>query len=635
MIDNYIILEENFGKGANSKVQLIEKDNKKYILKKIFIKNFSKKEIDKAKQEVEILKKFNNEYITKYYDSSIENDEYLNILMEYGGKSNLNTFIKDYKDKNESIDEKILKKIILQICLGLKEIHKANIIHRDLKPENIFIDDSHNIKIGDFGVSKILEPNKLYASSNAGTFQYQALEILKGNYNNKVDIYSLGCIIYELLTLNNYYIDKMSDEVKKIDKNYYNKKWQYLIDLLLKVDYHKRPDIEEVYEFINDRFDSFTFSKGDEITLIYEVLNEYKCRIFGKQFVENNKNKIDLIINQTRTELTSVYKLNKGENTITMILKDDVRSLEYMFYECNVNNIDNLKNFNTKYIYDFSYMFFSCSNWLSLHYLKDWDVSKGINFSCMFGQCHWFFNLDALKNWNVSNGENFYRMFWRCRKLSNIDGLKRWDVSNGKNFQGMFTDCESLNDLCALSNWNVYKSSNFSYMFFNCKSLSFLYSLKTWNVSNGDCFEEMFWGCTSLFNLDGLENWNVSKARCFKSMFGFCSSLSDISKLKNWNVSNVIFFQGMFNQCQNLGNLYALQNWNVSNGLNFSYMFYGLKKLYNFDFLIGWKILKESNVSDMLSECGRTRLNFNLVNWELSEEQKKSIMKQKSKDDNY
>ena len=513
MIDKYIILDENLGKGSHSKVQLIEKDNKKYVLKKIFIKDFSKKEIEKAKIEIEILKKFNNEYITKYYDSCIENDEYLNILMEYGGNSDLDTLIKDYKDKNEPIDEKIIKKIILEICLGLKEIHKANIIHRDLKPANIFIDDSYKIKIGDFGVSKVLEPNKLYASSNAGTFQYQALEILKGNYNNKVDMYSLGCIIYELLTLNNYYFDKMSDDVKKIDTNHYNEKWQSLINLLLKVDYHKRPDVDEVYEFINYDFDDFTFSKGDKITLIYEVLDEGYYKIFGDKFVENNGGKIDLIINQTKTELISGYKLNKGENTITMILKDVVRNLQYMFYQCySLNNIDNLKKFNTKYIYDFSYMFYGCSKWLSLHYLKDWDVSRGIDFSGMFGNCCWFFNLDALKNWNVSNGEKFYRMFWRCRKLSNLNGLERWDTTNGVNFKEMFTDCESLDSLCALINWNVSKGSNFSYMFFNCRSLSYLYSLKKWNVSHGDCFEEMFWGCSSLVNLDGLENWDVSKA---------------------------------------------------------------------------------------------------------------------------
>jgi len=627
MIDNYIILDQNLGKGSHTKVQLIEKDNKKYVLKKIFIKDFRQKEIDKAKLEIEILKKFNNENITEYYDSCIENNEYLNILMEYGGKSDLDTLIKEHKDKNEPIDEKIIIKIILQICLGLKEIHKANIIHRDLKPANIFIDDSYKIKIGDFGVSKILEPNNFYASSIAGNFQYQALEILKGKYNNKVDIYSLGCIIYELLTLNNYYVDKMSDDIKNIDTNSYNKEWKALIDLLLQVDYHKRPDVDEVYEFIEDNLINFTFSKGDEITLIYDVSDGHVFNIFGDKFVENNKGKIDLIINQTKIELTSKYQLNKGENTVTMILKDDVRNLQYMFYQCYcLSYKNNLKKFNTKYIYDFSYMFFHCSNWLNLCCLKGWDVSGGRDFSCMFGDCYYFSNLDALENWNVSNGEKFYRMFWRCSKLSNINGLRRWDTSNGISFQGMFIDCESLVDLSALSNWNVSKGCNFSSLFFSCKSIKYLYPLKQWDVSNGYCFEEMFWNCTSLVKLDGLENWEVSKAECFKSTFAFCSSLSDISALKNWKVSNVNIFSGMFNACSKLKNLYALKNWDVSKGLDFSYMFCKLINLNEFDFLYGWKISRSSNVSQMLSMCGSTLLNFNKL--ELSEEQKNSIMKE-------
>ena len=68
-----IKFDENLGEGPYSKVQLIEKDN--YVLKKILSINFNKEEIDKAKQEIDILKKFNNEYITKYYDSNIENDD--------------------------------------------------------------------------------------------------------------------------------------------------------------------------------------------------------------------------------------------------------------------------------------------------------------------------------------------------------------------------------------------------------------------------------------------------------------------------------------------------------------------------------------------------------------------------------
>ena len=137
--------------------------------------------------------------------------------------------------------------------MGLKEIHKANIIHRDLKPDNIFINEKNQIKIGDFGISKILEVSKIYANSNiGGTLYYMAPELVKGQkYNNKVDLYSLGCIIYELFTLNEYFIDtKYDNKNGKIDLNLYNPKWQNLIDLLLKNDYHQRPDINEVYQYI-------------------------------------------------------------------------------------------------------------------------------------------------------------------------------------------------------------------------------------------------------------------------------------------------------------------------------------------------------------------------------------------------
>ena len=65
-------------------------------------------------------------------------------------------------------------------------------------------------------------------------------------YNNKVDIYSLGCIIYELFTLNKYFQDKWDDKVCKIELDVYDNKWQALIDLLLKSNYRDRPDIDEV-----------------------------------------------------------------------------------------------------------------------------------------------------------------------------------------------------------------------------------------------------------------------------------------------------------------------------------------------------------------------------------------------------
>ena len=127
--------------------------------------------------------------------------------MEFYGEKNLKQIIADYKNKDLLIEEDIISFIIIQICLGLKEIHKNKLIHRDLTPDNIFIDENNNIKIGHFGISKIIATNE-YANSRIGKYKYFAPEFEIGEkYNNKIDIYSFGCVIYELFTQNEYYVD--------------------------------------------------------------------------------------------------------------------------------------------------------------------------------------------------------------------------------------------------------------------------------------------------------------------------------------------------------------------------------------------------------------------------------------------
>ena len=85
------------------------------------------------------------------------------------------------------------------------------------------MDNNNKIKIGDFGVSKILTTTQNYTKSKVGKHHYFAPEIEKGeNYNNKVDIYALGCIIYELFTLNEYY--NVKNENATIDTDIYNQK---------------------------------------------------------------------------------------------------------------------------------------------------------------------------------------------------------------------------------------------------------------------------------------------------------------------------------------------------------------------------------------------------------------------------
>ena len=251
--DRYEIIK-TIGEGGYGRVFQVKSksDNKYYAIKEIIIRDEMKDKIKDIQKEADILSKFNSNNIVKYYDSFKINNKYY-IVMEYCDGQNLKDFINKKIKNNELIEEKILYKIIKQICEGIKEIHNKHIIHRDIKPENIFINEKMEIKIGDFGISKQFDPNKEYAitKNKAGAIFYMSPEIItKGIYNKKSDMYSLGCIIYELFTLSKYYIDKFMYEIKQIDSNIYNNKWQGIINSLLQTDYNQRMDINQLYESI-------------------------------------------------------------------------------------------------------------------------------------------------------------------------------------------------------------------------------------------------------------------------------------------------------------------------------------------------------------------------------------------------
>ena len=215
--------------------------------------------MDKIYNEIKILSSFKSENIVKYYHSFIEKDNF-NIFMEYCDSLDLKAFIDKHKKDNTYIEPDTLYLIVLNLCLGIKEIHNKNIIHRDLKPENIFINKDNKIKIGDFGISKQLNKEH-YAKTFVGTCEYMAPELLKGKeYTKKVDIWSLGTIIYELCTLEYCYdcgenlaglINKICEgEHGKIDSKKYSSILQKIIDSSLNKNYKERPNIEEILEMV-------------------------------------------------------------------------------------------------------------------------------------------------------------------------------------------------------------------------------------------------------------------------------------------------------------------------------------------------------------------------------------------------
>jgi serine/threonine protein kinase len=92
--------------------------------------------------------------------------------------------------------------IITGIVLGMKYVHSKGFIHRDLKPTNILVDDEHNVKISDFGSSRFIDKVDVTMTNAKGTPLYMAPEAWNVHYDNKVDVYSFGLILYEIISGN-------------------------------------------------------------------------------------------------------------------------------------------------------------------------------------------------------------------------------------------------------------------------------------------------------------------------------------------------------------------------------------------------------------------------------------------------
>ena len=190
---------------------------------------------------------------------------------------------------------------------------------------------------------------KRYAYTKTGKFHYNAPEIeLAKKFNNKVDIYALGCIIYELFTLNEYFIDKVIYEKNcKIDTNFYKIKWQKLIDSLVEKDSRKRPNIEEIYNYIikdeNEILLNIQIKEEDVARKIYFLNNEEDNNNEDKNdLIELNESNVDLYINNKKVKYDKFFIPEKeGIYIIRLIFYLSLKNYNYMFYNCkNIIKID-------------------------------------------------------------------------------------------------------------------------------------------------------------------------------------------------------------------------------------------------------------------------------------------------------
>ena len=246
-------IEKVLGRGSFGSVYLVtrKQDNKIYALKTVILEKLSKKEQENSVNEVRILASVTHPNVIGYKEAFWNDKESsLNIVMEYADDGDLQTKIHKMKKEGGMFNENLIWSYSIQMIEGLKALHDKKIMHRDLKSANIFlVKDKHQCKLGDMNVSKVIKDKVLLTQT--GTPYYASPEVWNDEpYSYKSDLWSIGCVIYEICALrppfhgkdlDELYINVCKGKIERVSQVYSDDLWK-MIKMLLQVDVNKRVD---------------------------------------------------------------------------------------------------------------------------------------------------------------------------------------------------------------------------------------------------------------------------------------------------------------------------------------------------------------------------------------------------------
>jgi NIMA (never in mitosis gene a)-related kinase len=241
------------GKGSSGTVYHVKRlsDKKSYALKEVSLSSLPVREREDAVNEVRLLASVSHPGIVKYYEAFVENSK-LFIVTELVRDGDLFQKLQRTHNRRQTLPEETIWSIFVQISEALKCLHEHKIIHRDLKSANVFFQGS-KVKIGDLGVGTVLRQQK--AHTCVGTPYYLAPEIWKNKpYDTKVDVWSLGVLLYELAVMEPPFQAKtMKDLSKHICRgkyprlpSCYSQELHDMVKSLLVLDASKRPTMSDV-----------------------------------------------------------------------------------------------------------------------------------------------------------------------------------------------------------------------------------------------------------------------------------------------------------------------------------------------------------------------------------------------------
>jgi surface protein len=339
-----------------------------------------------------------------------------------------------------------------------------------------------------------------------------------------------------------YLLDKMKN---------YKHIYDYLVDSMENLD-----NFENINNSVN--FDlqfgigplDFNYINNDNIIKITNILNAYEKRpnimtltydksgdiqLFGHDFVNINKNKCYLLINNKKSELIEKYHFTRKDEKRTIYLVD--------------------KNLQNSGIINMGFMFDKCTSLYSLPDISKWNTKDVKSMSGMFSGCSSLKELPDISKWNINNVKNMSWMFSGCSSLKELPDISKWHINNILNITGMFSGCSSLKELPDISQWDTISVTDMKGLFNECSSLKELPNISTWNISNAKDLSELFRECSSLKYLPDISIWNTSNIIKMSGMFDGCKSLDILPDISQWNINKLSKKYSMFNGCKSTLNI--------------------------------------------------------------------------------